>query len=151
MAPRSHLALPSPFFFFRSRLQPLPLPPFHPAPEHPFPSPQAGGQAGRERGPRNQIKEPGLTFEPWSCHGMATFSTPMPPFWKKHRIKIWGPAGEDGWRGWGQCGESGCGVGWGDNPGLSARQNFQPWSCWAFPRGHPPWARQQRTWTDPGH
>lgn len=44
-------------------------------------------------------------------------------------------------------------VGWGggDNLGLSARQNFQPWRCWAFPRGYPPWARQLCTWTDPGH
>lgn len=30
----------------------------------------------------------------------------------------------------------------GDNLGLSARQNFQPWNCWAFPRGYPPLARR---------
>lgn len=129
--PRSHPSLSCLCCFVpQVWAQPVPLPPLPSAPgSTPSPLPRLVGREGRQ----HSIKQPGLPSEAWSCHGMATSRAPGPRFWKKHGIEIWGPAGEDGWRG---GGAERADVGWGgggDNPGLSARQSFQPWSCWAFP------------------
>ena len=133
---------------FGSFTQASPTSSISPYSKHLFSSPQADGWMRVERGR-------GIKLRNWACPprpGLAMrwlhLGTHDPILDEaqdqnrgEHSTKMGG----------GVYSESGCGVGWGDSLGLSARQSFQPWSSWSFPRGCPPKARQPCAWTDPGH
>lgn len=113
--------------------------------EHPFSPPRAGERAGRaggggvESGRGIKSRSQGCPLRPGLAMRWSRLRrSHMPAFWMKHGTKSWGTVGEDGWGGAVRA-DVGCGRG--DSLGLSARQSFQPWSCWTFPRDCPPWAR----------
>lgn len=128
-------ASPSPCFSLGSPLQPLWLPPSHPAPSVRSLLPRL---VGRERGARGiKSRSQACLPRPGLAMGWPRSGYPCHPSGRSTGLKFGGQLERMGGGGGSRCGESGCGVGWGGQPRPLCPSEFPALEVLGFPQRVP--------------